>query len=278
MTEFLDVPGGRIAYDMTGDGPLVVLSHGMGDTRVGWRFVAPKLAAAGYRVLVPDVRGLGESSVGFPGYSHTATAGDLLALIRHVGGPAVVVGHSYSGGAATVAATQAPDLVRGIVYVDAFTRAQTVSMSGMLRNARYRKGMFLLLGAATLGSIGLLVRYLHHAYPVVRPPDWDQQIAGIRANLAEPGRMKVLQAMGKADLSVPGALLPKVSCPALVLAGSLDPDWNDPAAEAAGVAAAMPGGVAEVAVVAGAGHYPYVQYPDKVLGLLLPFLAEHARG
>ena len=33
MTEFLDVPGGRIAYDVTGSGPLVVLSHGIGDRR-----------------------------------------------------------------------------------------------------------------------------------------------------------------------------------------------------------------------------------------------------
>ena len=44
MTEFLDVPGGRIAYDVTGSGPLVVASHGIGDRRQAYRFLAPMLA------------------------------------------------------------------------------------------------------------------------------------------------------------------------------------------------------------------------------------------
>jgi len=41
MTEFLSVEGGRIAYDVTGSGPLVVLSHGIGDRRQAYRFLAP---------------------------------------------------------------------------------------------------------------------------------------------------------------------------------------------------------------------------------------------
>ena len=44
MTEFFDVPGGRITYDMTGSGPLVVLSHGIGDRRQAYRFLVPMLA------------------------------------------------------------------------------------------------------------------------------------------------------------------------------------------------------------------------------------------
>ena len=64
MTEFLDLDGGRIAYDVTGSGPLVVLSHGIGDRRQVYRFLAPKLAQAGYRVATADLRGHGESSMG----------------------------------------------------------------------------------------------------------------------------------------------------------------------------------------------------------------------
>ena len=82
VTEFLQVDGGRIAYDVAGDGPLVVLSHGMGDTRSCWRFLTPQLMKAGYRVATPDLRGIGESSVGFSTYSRTATAADLAAIIR----------------------------------------------------------------------------------------------------------------------------------------------------------------------------------------------------
>ena len=109
MTEFLAVDDGTIAYDVSGSGPLVVLSHGMGDSRAAYRFVVPRLVEAGYRVAAADLRGHGESSADWPAYTRTDIAGDLLALVRHLGGPAVLVGHSVSGGAVTIAAAQAPD-------------------------------------------------------------------------------------------------------------------------------------------------------------------------
>src|SRR5579875_2239673 len=125
MTEFLDLPGGRIAYQVTGPGPLVVLAHGMGDNRNAYRFLAPLLVQAGYRVAATDLRGHGESSTGWSSYTRADTAADLLALIRHLGGPAdpaVIVGHSFAGGSATIAAAQAPDLVRAVVEISPFTR------------------------------------------------------------------------------------------------------------------------------------------------------------
>ena len=87
MTEFLDIKGGRIAYDVTGDGPLIVLSHGIGDRRQVFRFLAPELVRAGFRVAAADMRGHGESSTGdWKSISRTDVAGDLVALIRHLGG------------------------------------------------------------------------------------------------------------------------------------------------------------------------------------------------
>lgn len=85
MTEFLDVDGGRIAYEVTGEGPLVVLAHGMGDNRTTFRFLVPVLTEAGYQVASTDLRGHGESSTGWPSYTRTDTAGDLLALAGHQG-------------------------------------------------------------------------------------------------------------------------------------------------------------------------------------------------
>jgi predicted dienelactone hydrolase len=49
-TSYLARPDGRIGYDVAGSGPLVVLVPGMGDLRAGYRFLAPALRAAGYRV------------------------------------------------------------------------------------------------------------------------------------------------------------------------------------------------------------------------------------
>jgi pimeloyl-ACP methyl ester carboxylesterase len=281
MTEFLEVAGGRIAYDVTGEGPLVVLSHGIGDRRQAYRFLAPRLAQAGYRVASADLRGHGESSMGWKSVtgteaiSRTDVAGDLLALIRHLGGPAVIVGHSISGGAATIAAAMEPELVSGIVEINPFTRTQKVSLGGLVRIRRYRRGLLRLMGTQMLRSLSLWLRYLDVAYPA-KPADYDDYMAALAAKLREPGRMAEFMKTGKSTPADAGAQLPNISCPALVVMGTLDPDFPDPGAEGDAIIAAMPSGLGTVAMVNGAGHYPHAQSPDEVAALVIPFLKEHA--
>ena len=122
MPERLSIAGNTLAYDVTGQGPLVVLAHGIGDSRHSYRFLAPALAAAGYRVANVDIRGCGDSSLGWDGYSRTDIAGDLVAVVRHLGGPAVIIGQSISGGAATIAAATAPEVITGVIELAPFTR------------------------------------------------------------------------------------------------------------------------------------------------------------
>ncbi|MET0424574.1 MAG: alpha/beta hydrolase [Actinoplanes sp.] len=277
MTEFLTVDGGRIAYEVTGEGPLVVLAHGMGDNRSAYRFVIPQLVAAGYRVAATDLRGAGESSVGWTSHTRTAIAGDLVALIRHLGGPAVLVGHSISGGAATIAAATAPELIVGLVELAPFTRKQSIGLAD-LRVKRFRQGMVRLLGTAFFGSSKQWLSYLDVSYPGVRPADWTAQLAGIEAMLKEPGRMKELQKMGQSTPADAGAQLGNVRCPVLIVEGSLDPDWGDPRAEGEAIVADLPAGLATLAVIDGAGHYPHTQFPDQVVTLMLPFLAKTVRA
>ncbi|EFL37452.1 hydrolase, partial [Streptomyces griseoflavus Tu4000] len=138
MTEYLTVDDGVIAYEVAGAGPLVVLAHGMGDSRAAYRAVIPRLVAAGHRVAAVDLRGCGESGTDWPDWSRAAVAGDLLALIRHLGGPAVLVGHSFSGGAATIAAAREPSLVSAVVELAPFTRKQSVRL-GDLKVKRFRR-------------------------------------------------------------------------------------------------------------------------------------------
>jgi pimeloyl-ACP methyl ester carboxylesterase len=281
MTEFLDIEGGRLAYEVSGQGPLVVLSHGMGEHRQVFRFLAPMLVEAGYRVAAVDMRGHGESSMGWrsvtgrEAITRTDVAGDLLALIRHLGGPAVIAGHSLSGGAATIAAAAAPELVSGIVEIDPFTRAQRLDVGGLLRIRRYRRGMVRLLGTQMLRSLRMWVRYLDVAYPS-KPADYDGYIAGLRVKLSEPGRMAEFMKTGKSTPADAGARLAHVRCPALIIMGAAEPDFADPRAEAEGIAAAMPPGLASVAVIDGAGHYPHAQCPGEVAALMVPFLRDRA--
>jgi len=228
MTQYLAIDGKTVAYDVTGEGPLVVLAHGIGDNRHSYRFVAPALAGAGYRVASVDLRGCGDSSLGWDSYSRTDIAGDLLALVRHLGGPAVIIGQSISGGAATIAAASAPDLITGIIELAPFTRAQSFDLGGLLRVKRFRAGYMQLVQVVVRGRLRNWKKYLDVAYPV-KPADWDSELARIDAKLSEPGRMTALQVMCKANPADAGAQLANVACPVLVIEGSADPDWPIPA-------------------------------------------------
>lgn len=271
MVEKLQVEGGEIAFDVVGQGPLVVLAHGMGDTRHSYRFAVPALVAAGFRVANVDIRGCGESSATWASYSRGDIAGDLLAVIRHLGGPAVIIGQSISGGAATVAAARAPQDVVGAIELAPFTRAQRFDLMGMLRHARHRKGMTHLATMMLRGSVPAWLRYLDLAIPQ-KPADWPQEQARIAGHLGDPARMASLRAMGQTSPADAGEQLPHVTVPILVVMGTADPDWADPRAEGEGVIAALRPGIGRLAIIDGAGHYPHVERPGEVVELAVPFL------
>jgi len=277
-TEYVEITGGRIAYEVIGHGPLVVLSPGIADTRSTYRFLAPLIANAGYRVASVDLRGHGESSIGWDSYTHADTAADLIEVVRKLGGPAVIVGQSFSGGATTIAAATNPDVVSAIVEIDPFTRPPKFSVAALLRNDHnYRRGALLLARFVFTGSVKTWSKYLDVAYPGRKPADWDTWLAALQANLREPGRAKAAQKMfiSTATLKRAAAQLADVRCPALVVMGGSDSDFPEPEAEAAAIVRLLPAGLGRYAMIENAGHYPHAQYPQQVADALLPFLAEH---
>ncbi|MDL4820814.1 alpha/beta fold hydrolase [Actinomadura opuntiae] len=280
MTEFVTLDGGRIACDVIGEGPLVVLSHGMGTGRGDYRHLAPLLAGAGYRVVNMDMRGHGESSVDWPSVtgkaaiSRTDVAEDLLGVVRHFGGPAVIVGHSLSGGAATIAAARAPELVAAVVEINPFTRKQRLDAGALFTVRLYRRGMARLMGTLVLRSPRMWRSYLNVAHPGATDDD-RRHIEALMAALRRPGRWREFMKAGTTTPADAEAHLPGVRCPALVIMGAEDPDFADPRAEGEAVAAAMPDGIGEAAVVGG-GHYPHAQSAGRVAELIVPFLREHA--
>ena len=283
MTEYLTIGNGQIAYDVTGEGPLIVLSHGMGDHRNAFRHLVPLLVDAGYRVANADLRGHGDSSMNWTSHdgseaiSRTDVAEDLLALIRHLGGPAVIIGHSLSGGAATIAAAQAPELVSAIVELDPFTKKQTFPLGALLTVRRYRRGALRLIGTQLFKSLGIWMSYLDVAYPN-KPSDHAEAMATLTAKLREPGRFAEFMKTGKSTPADAHAQLPNLSSPALIIMGTEDPDWADPKAEADAVVALMPAGLGRVAMLEGSGHYPHADAAEQVAELTLKFLAgqQHA--
>jgi len=80
-----------------GDGPAVVLLHGFAQTWRAWRAVMPALAEQ-YRVIAPDLRGVGGSTVTFDGFDKRTMAGDVAGLLDVLGiATAAVVGHDIGG-------------------------------------------------------------------------------------------------------------------------------------------------------------------------------------
>ena len=99
----------RMHYVEHGTGPLVVLLHGFPECWWSWRHIIPRLADAGFRVVVPDLRGYGETDKHGP-YDLDTVTDDVCRLIESLGaGPrAHVVGHDWGGALAWhLAATRA---------------------------------------------------------------------------------------------------------------------------------------------------------------------------
>src|SRR5256885_13118748 len=92
----VDVNGVGIEYQVTGQGRPVVLLHGFPDSGRLWRHQAAALAAAGFQVIVPDLRGYGLSDKPeeVEAYSLALLAGDVMAVLAAARAePAPVVGH-----------------------------------------------------------------------------------------------------------------------------------------------------------------------------------------
>ncbi len=100
----------------------VFLLHGYMDAAGTWDLVAPALAAAGHRVLAPDLRGFGDGArVGCGGYYHFADyVFDVVDLVDALSpdAPVALVGHSMGGTVATLTTGTAPERVSRLVVIE----------------------------------------------------------------------------------------------------------------------------------------------------------------
>jgi pimeloyl-ACP methyl ester carboxylesterase len=114
----VDVAGVGIEYEVTGDGPAVVLLHGFPDSGRLWRHQVPALAEAGFKVIVPDLRGYGRSDkpTEVEAYRMDVLVGDVVAVIGAADAErAHVVGHDWGAGVAWATALMAADRVDQLV-------------------------------------------------------------------------------------------------------------------------------------------------------------------
>lgn len=267
-TRYLSRPGGRLAYDDTGEGPLVVCVPGMGDLRSEYRYLVPRLVAAGHRVVTVDLRGHGESDTTFTDHERPTAGDDVVALLAHLdAGPAHLVGTSYGASAVVWAAAEAPARVASTTLIGPFVRELPVpaAQAALLRLA-LRRPWGVRFWTWWFGT---------KLFPGATPTDHADHVAALRANLAEPGRLEAVAAMARTTCERIDPRLDDVTAPTLVVMGSADPDFPDPAAEATAIAERVDG---EVVLVDGSGHYPHADAPEVAGAAITRFLASVANG
>lgn len=117
---FADLGEVRMHYVTAGQGAPVVLIHGWPQTWYMWRHVIAGLASR-YRVIAPDLRGLGDSSRPITGYDKKTLAQDIWRVVHDVLGEKrmFVVGHDWGGPTAYAFAAQHRDAVRRMAIFDA---------------------------------------------------------------------------------------------------------------------------------------------------------------
>lgn len=266
---YLARPEGRLSYTVTGVGPLVVAVPGMGDLRDSYRELVGPLVEAGYRVAVLDLRGHGDSDTSFRVHGDLATASDIVALVDELGGPAVVIGNSMAGSSALIAASERPDAVAGLVLLSPFLR------QGSRLALAVTRVLFRVLFARPWGAAAWTGYYAKTLNRGTAAPWLPEHVAAIGASMREPGRLRSFrQLTAQLDHSVVAPRLPDVVAPSLVVIGSVDPDYRDPAAELARDAESLGGeaGGNQTLLVEGAAHYPHAARPEIVTPRVLAFV------
>jgi pimeloyl-ACP methyl ester carboxylesterase len=261
-TRFLDRGAGRIAYDVTGDGPLVVAVPGMGDLRSTYRHLAPALVGAGFRVAAMDLRGHGDSDATFAAYDDEAAASDVLALTEHLGGPAILVGNSMGAGAVTLVAAQRPDLVRALILIGPFVRNPEAGAATLLLFRAMMGGPW---------ATRVWAAYLPSLYPGRRDEDFQAHRRAIVTSLRRPGHRKAFTATTHTTHAPVEAVLDQVQAPTLVVMGAKDRDFPDPVAEATLVADRLRG---RSVLIPDAGHYPHSEFPERTTPAIVDFARE----
>jgi epoxide hydrolase 4 len=191
------VNGVRLHYVEMGEGPLVVLLHGFPEFWYSWRHQIPALAAAGFRVVAPDMRGynLSEKPEGVNAYRVELLVDDVAALIRHFGAErATVVGHDWGGLVAWYVPILRPEVVERLVVINAphpaAYRRELTRSTQALRS--WYAGFFQLpvlpetaISAGNFAAIGYVLR----SEPVRKGAFSDEDIRLYKEAMAQPGAL-----------------------------------------------------------------------------------------
>ena len=265
--------GHRIAYSRAGDGPAILLIHGMAGSIRTWRHVMPDLARR-YTVLAPDLLGHGQSAKPPGDYSlgaHASTLRDLLLALDI--GPVTVVGQSLGGGVAMQLAYQHAELCERLVLVGSGGLGREVSW--MLRIFAWPGVEYVMPAVfpSFVRDAGESVRGWFGRRGVRAPHLEEMWQAYVSLGDAESRRafVRTLRSVvdpGGQAVSAKDRLYLAAAMPTLLVWG--DRDAVIPVQHAYDAHAAMAGSRLEI--FEGAGHFPHVEDPRRFVDVLSDFM------
>lgn len=259
---WLDVRGGRLRWDAIGDDIPIVCVHGFAlDKRLWCRVLS--LTPPDHRLITYDLRGFGRSTASDRHDEHTL---DLEEVIRRLaGGSAHLVGHSLGGQIALEIALSRPELARSLTLVcsglrgrpsmavwrQVDRRVRELARGGDIEAAR-RAWM----SSPMFQSLGSQPEILETVATMVRDYSGRHWLAPRRPEA--PGEIP------------PSARLGEISVPTLVAVGTHDTEQAHATADY--LASGIPG--AGLRRLEGAGHFPSLEAPEMLWGIVLPFVDE----
>jgi pimeloyl-ACP methyl ester carboxylesterase len=272
----LTLHGERIAYREAGEGPVLLLIHGITSDSSTWQRVLPYLARS-YTVVAPDLLGHGASAKPRGDYSLGAQANGLRDLLVALGHErATLVGHSLGGGIAMQLAYQFPELCERLVLVDSGGLGREVSP--LLRAATLPGSEYVLpvlaatrlldagrFAAGVLSRVGLRfatdLEEMAHGHATLSDGGARGAFLHTLRSVVEPGGQRV---NASSRLYLAGHL------PMLLIWGGQD--TIIPADHGRAAHARIPG--SRLDIFARSGHFPQLDEPERFLHALIDFIDE----
>jgi len=273
--QHLSIHGHRVAFRTGGQGPVVLLVHGMAGSSATWQRVLPTLAQH-FTVVAPDLLGHGESGKPRRGeYSlgaHANLLRDLLSVLGHE--RATLVGQSLGGGVVMQVAYQFPERCERLALVSSGGLGREVSLLLRALSVPGAEYLFPLVCAPPLRDAGTRVAGWLKSFGLRAAPAVEE-IWRSYASLADADTRRaffrtlhsVVDVGGQA-VSAADRLYLASHVPTLIVWGANDPII--PVSHASAAQEVMPG--SRLVIFDGVGHYPHCEDPDRFVEVLVEFI------
>ncbi|NWH03601.1 alpha/beta fold hydrolase [Desulfobacter latus] len=257
-----ELNGIQLAYDDVGEGPAVLLIHGFPLCRQMWRPQTQALAAAGFRAVVPDLRGFGESAAGTDAGSTDLLADDLIALLDYLSIEKAVVGGMSMGGYVMLnLLARYPERFSAACFT--VTRADADDETARAK----RNHLIAEIKAGRPDAVPTAFTPLLFAdRTVAEHSELVDAVRGWMAAASPAGLVLGLEAIR--DRGDSSALLPQLKIPVLVMGAQ--EDKAIPPEKSTDLAERIPG--AQLCMLSAAGHMVNIEQPEAFNSALLDFL------